>query len=68
MKWRRPGAQPGEVRPTYRSQDDLVAIDRSARERGRFARNLTRSVFGRFYWDDRLAEELAADRKPRRGR
>ncbi len=44
--------------------------ERSAQEkrRDRFAKEMTRSAFGRFYWDHRREAELktALGRKPRR--
>ena len=55
-------------RPTHPNRCDPFndpAGNSEAVRRRDFARRLTREVFGRFYWNDRLADELRKSSKKR---
>lgn len=56
-------------KPSDRDRPDPPRASHDAleeRRRAEFARRLTRDVFGRFYWNDRLQDEVVAAMKRRR--
>ena len=66
MKWQKPGEKPAKSHPINQTMQRNTEDEKTRRERERFARDLTRSLFGKHYWNDRMTEEINSDRKRNR--